>query len=183
MVGIPGSGKTFFAEKFATTFNAPYVSLEKIAMHMPENPQGASEIAAYQLDELFKTGQSVIVEGLTDTRISRMELAKKARKNSYDTLLVWVQTDSATAKDRIGKRLKADTGHALDPEEYERALKRFTAPSAIEKPVVISGKHTYASQAKVVLKKLAGPRAAISTHTVAPIRPESQPGRRNISIR
>lgn len=181
MVGVPGSGKSFFAEKFAETFHAPYIALERISSLM-EDPKAAEEIAWYQLGELLKTGQSVIVEGGTDTRTARLEFAKKARSNGYDTLFVWVQTDPATAKDRSTRMTKNSTNRIMEPEEYDRALKRFTPPSAIEKPVVISGKHTYATQAKVVLKKLTGPRAAISTHSSAPVRLE-QPGRRNITIR
>jgi predicted kinase len=182
MVGVPGSGKSYFAEKFAGTFRAPYVSLEKITAYIPENTKAADAIIEYQLDELLKTSQSIIVEGIAETRAARLELTKKARANGYETLLVWVQIDPLTAKNRITRQAKANTGSTYSPEEYERALKRFTAPSAIEKPVVISGKHTYATQAKVILKKLSSPRAAISAHSAAPVRTD-QPGRRNITIR
>lgn len=179
MVGVPGSGKTFFAEKFAETFRAPYISFEKIASYLPENYKAAEEIAQYQLDELLKTSQSLIVDGTGDSRTSRAELARKARTAGYEALLIWVQTDPATAKSRALKQYK-EAGK--NPDDYEKALKCFTPPSAIEKPVVLSGKHTYATQAKVVLKKLTGPRAEISTHSTAPVR-EPQPGRRNITIR
>ncbi len=182
MVGIPGSGKTFFAEKFAETFRAPYVSLEKIAGHLYEDQTAAEPIAGDQLHELLKTGQSVVVETATETRTGRAALAKKARANGYDTLFVWVQTDPTTAKTRATRPAKNSTNRIFEPEEYDRELKRFTLPSAIEKPVVISGKHTYATQAKVVLKRLSAPRAAISTHATPPVRPP-QPNRRNISIR
>lgn len=182
MVGVPGSGKTFFAEKFAETFHAPYVSREKIAEYTTENPKAAAEIVNYQLAELVKTGQSIILEGVADTRTARLELAKKARASGYEPLLIWVQTDPATAKDRSTRQTKKAVNYIYTPEEYDRVLKHFSAPTAIEKPVVISGKHTYATQAKVVLKKLTGPRAEISTHSAPPVRVE-QPGRRNITIR
>ena len=182
MVGVPGSGKSFFAEKFASTFNAPYISREKIAMRLGYDIKEADLIAHDLLDELFKTQQSIIVDGLADTRAARGELATKARRAKYDTLLIWVQTDAATAKGRSTKRGGEGTHRVLSADEYEQAAKRFVPPIAIEKPVVISGKHTYATQAKVVLKKLSEPRATISLHTTAPVRPE-QPGRRNITIR
>lgn len=179
MVGVPGSGKSFFAEKFAETFRAPYVSFEKIVAFVPENSKIAEALVTYQLDELLKTGQSVVIDGLADTRTARAELAQKARRSGYELLLTWVQTDPATAKARALKQYK-DLGKT--PDDYEKALKRFTPPSSIEKPVVLSGKHTYATQAKVVLKKLTNPRAEISTHSTAPVR-EPQSGRRNITIR
>jgi predicted kinase len=173
MVGIPGSGKTFFAEKFAETFHAPYVNYGKIAALAGES---ADQLMEYQLNELLKTGQSVIVEGNTDTRTARIELAKKARAAGYEPLLVWVQTDLATAKARAAKT------SGLTGDDYDKAVKRFTAPTPPEKPVVLSGKHTSATQAKVILQRLSAPRADISTHSTPPTRLE-QPTRRNITIR
>lgn len=177
LTGIKGSGKTFFAEKFAETFRAPYISRDKLASLIPDEAL-LDEIITYQLDELLKTRQPVVVDGLATTRVQRIELAHKAREAGYETLLIWVQTDPVTAKSRAIKASKKQ----LSSEEYDRITKRFTAPNAVEKPVVISGKHTYASQARVVLKKLSAPRAAISTHHSAPVRPEAMT-RRNITIR
>lgn len=176
MVGIPGSGKSFFAEKFAETFHIPYVDYKKIAVLA--GPEQTEALADYQLDELFKTSQSIIIEGDTDTRISRTELTRKARKAGYEVLFIWVQSDMPTAKQRALK----DKMSPISSDEYEKRVRRFTALTPLEKPVVISGKHTYASQAKVVLQRLAAPRAEISAHTTAPTRLE-QPGRRNIAIR
>lgn len=178
VVGIPGSGKTTFAEKFAETFNAPCVSLERIAT-LAEGCDDVSGVFGYQLQELLKTGQSIIVDGKSDARADRMELAKFARSCGYEILLVWIQTDAATARSRAQKR--------ASEENVEQRTKRFTNPNHTEKQVVVSGKHTYASQARVVLKKLSSPRAEISTHTTPPVRekPADMPtsGRRNITIR
>ena len=175
VVGVPGSGKSFFAEKFADTFNAPFISRDKITTLL-DDAILASTVAQLQLDELLKTKQSIIIDGLADTKLERLELAQKSRRAGYETLLVWVQTDPATAKARALKEKKQTDN------QYGENLKRFSPPMAVEKPVVISGKHTYASQAKVILKKLSSPRAEISTHSAPPVRAE-QPGRRNITIR
>ncbi|HSW91116.1 MAG TPA: AAA family ATPase [Candidatus Saccharimonadales bacterium] len=183
MVGVPGSGKSFFADKFADTFHAPLVSFDKIASIAGLEP--ADELMGYQLDELFKTNQSIIIDGAADSKTERLELARKARSCGYEPLLVWVQIDPAAAEQRSTRRTKDQPTPRLTVEEYEWRLKRFTAPSAIEKPIVISGKHTYATQVKVVLKKLSAPRARISTHAVAPTRTTSDAPttRRNITVR
>lgn len=182
MVGLPGSGKSFFAQQFAETFRAPYVDRNRVAMYVHEDAEAADQIVSEQLDELLKTQQSIIVEGVSDTRTGRSELARRAKAAGYETLFIWVQTDPVTAKDRSTKITKNSTGRMLTPEAYDQAVKRFTPPAAAEKPVVISGKHTYATQAKAILKKLSSPRAEISKHTAAPVRPD-QPTRRNITIR
>ena len=59
-----------------------------------------------------------------------------------------MQTDEATCRRRIQK------GHSLDTINFDAAVKSFTEPNAIEKPVVISGKHTYKTQARTVLARL-----------------------------
>lgn len=184
MVGVPGSGKTFFAEKFADTFRAPYVSREKIATFMFDPSNATDELLYHQLTELLKTRQSILLEGIAETRTERLELAKLARIAGYETLLVWVQTDPATAKSRYQKDTKPN--RVSSSKEYDELVKRFAQPMPIEKPVVISGKHTYATQAKTVLKKLSETRAQVSSKVSAPTRPESSdsaPRRRNITIR
>jgi predicted kinase len=179
MTGVPGSGKSFFAEKFADTFHAPYVNYEIISSLC--DPTAANELFYYQIHELLKTQQTIIVEGLSDTRTERSELTRKARTSGYTPLLLWVQTDPSTAKNRITRVTKNKPNRTLAPEEYDHEAKRFTPPNAIEKPVVVSGKHTYATQAKVILKKLSAPRTEISAHTT-PIATR-EPGRRNITVR
>ena len=180
MTGIPGSGKTYFAEKFSETFKAPFVSYYYLAGQLKDE-QSADTASLYMLGQMMKTGQSIIFEGKTDTRKERVELAHFARAEGYEPLFVWVQTDQPTAKTRSAKRSKTSTHRQLEAETHDRLTKNFRPLTASEKHVVISGKHTYATQAKVVLTKLSSPRAAISTHTQPPARSEA-PGRRNISI-
>lgn len=180
LTGVKGSGKSFFAEKFAETFHAPYISRDRICEFSPDE-KVIDKLVAYQLDELLKTKQPIVVDGMATSRTERAELAKKAREAGYATLLIWVQTDPETAKSRATRLIPKK--ERVSQDNYEHHAKRFTPPHALEKPVVISGKHTYASQAKVVLKRLVTPRTeAISAHKTSPVRPATT-ARRNITIR
>lgn len=191
MVGIAGSGKSFFAEKFSDTFQAPLVSdaLVTKCFSDTETPvehpaKLLKHLASVQLDQLFKTERTIIIDTDSDTRTDRGLLAAQARKHGYETLFIWVQTDQATAKDRALKPTKQATNRQLTPEQYDHHITRFTPPNASEHTVVISGKHTYATQAKVVLKKLAGPRIESAKLQPAPERTvPAAPDRRNIVIR
>lgn len=184
MVGYPGSGKTFFAEKFATTFNTPFISLEKIIPYTFDDA-GAANVMEYYIDEILKTGRSLLIEGGTDIRTDREKLIRKAKAAGYETLIIWVQTDPATAKYRSTREVKGKINRTLSTEEYARIVKHFTAPNAAEKPTVISGKHTYATQAKIVLKRLSSVRAEKTTLAPVPARTEEQqpPRRNNIIVR
>lgn len=147
LVGIPGAGKTHFAEHFAKTFHAPYINQGALQALADGDEAKGARLMTVMLDELLKTHRTIIVEGSTHQRTIRTALIRKLTKAGYEPLLVWVQTDPAEAKFRSLKHMSAD--------DYAAAIKRFQPPVATEKPIVISGKHTYASQVKKVLKHLA----------------------------
>lgn len=163
MVGIPGSGKSFFAEKFSHTFGMPRIDIETLTRFTP-NDTVADELLLHVLSELSKTHTSLIVEAEASSRARRTELAKFFRAKGYEVLFVWVQTDNETAKQRTIKT------RSVQADYFDTAMRKFSAPHPSEKPLVISGKHTYASQAKIVLKRLSAPRADISLHQKPPIR-------------
>ncbi len=173
MVGIPGSGKSYFAEHFASTFKAPIVSFHRYRYELFNEPNFSedeceiiSRVANYMLDELLKTGRTIIYEGKSDTRNERLIIAKKSRAAGYEPLFVWVQTDPATAKRRAIK--PSDGRPAMASDQFDASVKKFNIPHQIEKPVVISGKHTYASQLKIVLKRLVEPRTQVENQTMQP---------------
>lgn len=152
MIGAPKSGKSTFASRFADTFNAPYI--EAAAFDAPENTTSDTmDLVEYVLDQIFKTQQTIIYEGLSGSRAERLEAAKLARSRGYEPLLIWVQTDVNVARTRAVKRSKQNP-YPMTAEEFAQVLKRFTPPNTSENYVVLSGLHTYASQAKTVLKRL-----------------------------
>ena len=157
MVGIPGAGKTTFAAHFAKTFHAPYINPLEIAEQAKIGAAATVKVTEVLFNELLKTNQTIIYEGPTYTKIQRLAAVKKVINAGYKPLLVWVQTESIEAKRRATK--KQPTGNNLTSEGFDAAIKRFQPPTAVEKAVVISGKHTYATQVKAVLKHLAGARA------------------------
>lgn len=154
MVGIPGSGKSLFAERFSATFTAPHVDYSLILEIAGQNHDVSDAYAGYLLKELFKTSQTVIFDGPTATREERTALKDLAGASGYKCLFIWVQTDKETAKSRFMKA-HHHHGRRLSDSHYDAALKNFIPPINKEHPtVVISGKHTYATQLKAVLKNL-----------------------------
>ncbi len=176
MVGLPGSGKSFFAEQFASTFNAPYIDALTLTSYA-KDVKTAMKIVTVFAGQIVKTGQTFIYEGDTDTRALRAEFAQFAKSHGYTPLVLWVQVDEKTAKDRTIRAGK------MDGATFDSIIKGFQTPFKEEKPLVISGKHTYASQAKKVLAVLGrdphATTAATDRHS-APVEPAS---RRAITIR
>lgn len=169
LVGLPGSGKSFFARQFSDMFDAPIVSFDRLRAELFAQPQfSATEydiirrVAAYQMGELVKTHRSFIVDGGCNTLGDRQRLDQLAKQHGYGTLIIWVQTDDITCRMRATKRKSARPEDAITPSitegKWAEFAKRFNAPTR-EPYMVISGKHAFSTQAKMVLRKLATPHA------------------------
>jgi predicted kinase len=185
MVGIPSSGKSFFAHQFGDTFHAPVVSSDTIAALVGGSALAVARVAYYQIGELLKTRQSIIVDGLAMSRVERSELTKRAHAAGYEPLYIWIQTDIITAKQRFTKD-KNRPAAGRTSEEYDKRLQRFSEPASTEHAIVLSGKHTYATQARIVLKKLSAPRAEATIHDTPPERIQPASSNRtthNITVR
>jgi predicted kinase len=165
-IGLPGSGKSFFATQFAKTFNVALVGEDQIrwmlfAHHTYNDNENSivKQVADMMITELFKTKKTFIVDGGYSDRAARATLATNAKKAGYRVLTIIVQTDTPTAKRRSAKRDARKAGdrykQPLSDTEFTAQTKKYQAPLRFDKfTVAISGKHTYSTQARTVLKKI-----------------------------
>ncbi len=169
IVGVPGAGKSHFARQFADIFHTPLVSYDKLQNLLFTEPKFSKEeellianIMSGQIQELYKTQKTFIVDGAVNSRAARMEIERTARKNDYGTLTIWIQTDHESAQYRVASRNKRRDGDKynvrMTEEQFKKYAQRINTPALREQFAVISGKHTFATQAKVVLKKIVTPR-------------------------
>lgn len=179
VIGLPGAGKTYFAEKFSSTFGAPFVEADRLRSavsyepsYTPEEQTVVDTLVEIQMKELFKTKKTFIVEASTEAKVDRLELVKTARTQDYQPMFVWVQTDPDTSRARATRAGRANKNKllVLPESRYVQLTKRFTPPMLNENTVVISGRHTYASQVKAVLKRLAAPNRPAETPLQVPKR-------------
>jgi predicted kinase len=181
VIGLPGSGKSFFATQFASTFGAALVSEDKIrwmlfAHHTHNESENTivKQVAEMMASELFKTKKTFILDGGHNDKASRSALTTTAKKAGYKVLTIVVQTDMLTAEKRSAKRDARKSGdrykQPLSSDGFIALAKKYQAPLRIDKTaVVISGKHTYSTQARTVLKKMLG------SQNPASIEPQSVP--------
>lgn len=194
VIGAPGAGKTYFANQFAEMFGAPLVSFDQLHYRLFNQPTFDSDETAIVNDvmqmhiaELVKTQKVVLIDGGYNSRVKRAELNAFLKKAGYDMLLVWVQTDMATAKRRSMRTQSGSKGtphRAISAEHFVLLAKKMTPPNVRENYVVISGKHLFGSQAKAVLKKLVAPReeAVRPPQSRPPQQRQQPPARRNVMI-
>lgn len=190
LVGIPGAGKSTFSKRFAETFSLPLFNLLKIKQDLGLNARQAAQFFEVTIEELAKTGQTVVLEGFTDTYKEREMLREVLMRLKYTPLFVWVQTDTNESLRRATSVRMGD--ERLTQREFDRLLDAFEPPEAREQTIVISGRHAYPTQLKVVLKYIAGLRvsqksAASAGATVRQSRPRARtvivPGVKNSSSR
>ncbi len=163
MVGIPGSGKSFFAEKFADTFQIPYIEAA-LYRHFAADSEAAAGLVTHAIKEFAKTKQSLVLEIDTDARNKRTDLAKQLKSLGYKTLFVWVQTDETTAAQRSKKM------YNMSKDDHSSRVRQFSPPHETENALVVSGKHTHATQVRMVLTRLTGPRIEMMAKKPVPER-------------
>lgn len=147
MVGTPGAGKTQFATEFSHMFGAPLLSSDSL-YNLSDDETAVQKTTVTILKELLKTRQTVILDGPTERRAWRSDIARAARDAGYKPLFVWVQTDPAMSRARW---LRARRG---EEALFDQKLRMFSPPHSSEPYMVISGRHTYNTQAKTLLKRL-----------------------------
>ena len=169
MVGIPGAGKSTFGEKFADTFKALFVGQTTLQRKYTLSDTDAEELRDSILNEFFKTQRTLVIDGGFNQKEAREVMVRRLVKAGYRPLIIWVQTDTSEARRRALKPFPSGSG--LTDDEFTMMLEQFDTPGDKEKVVVISGRHTYESQLKIVLRQLA---VADTSQPHVPMSPEEK---------
>ena len=146
--GAPCSGKTTFAEKFSQKFGLAYYDFDKIMEEIGLSRQEMLEV----IKLILRTGDSIIIEGGLNTEKERSEMRNMLRKNGYEPALFWVQTDVSTIRSRLKMRFRSVS---KAKEYFETTTAEIEAPMDFEKPIILSGKHTFETQTKHAITGLA----------------------------
>lgn len=191
VVGIPGSGKSFFARQFSDNYRFFYVEtgryeniISNIGGDNKKVISAAKQITEATLDQALRSFKHIILEGHYYSSKERDGVLNMAKKAGFGTLIVWVQTDIETsgyrALNRDRRRLDDKNSLSLSETEFKTIAKSFQNPNPKkENIVVVSGKHDFKSQGVIVLKKIAGMyvNGAVDTNTNPNPNPQVQPPR------
>jgi predicted kinase len=164
LYGFPGAGKTSFASQMTDVLDCAHIHGDRIRYELFEEPRYdeqeegiIKQLMDYMTEEFLKAGISVIYDTSMSRKADRHEIRELARKKNAKTLLVWFQIDPDTAYGRLRRRdrRKTEDKYAVDytEGEFRRAASRMQHPMPTEDYVVVSGKHTFASQKSSLFKK------------------------------
>ena len=146
--GAPCSGKTTFSEKFAEKFDLALYNFDELKAKYRLTRKNILLI----IKLIANTGKTIIIEGGLSTEKERQEMRNLLRAEGYEPSLIWIQTDVTTIRNRLKARYKS-----VDKakEIYDKEVSNLEAPSELENPIILSGKHTFETQTKHVLAGLA----------------------------
>ena len=146
--GAPCSGKTTFAEKFAAKYGLAYYNIDELTHEYDLNRQAVLLL----IELVLRTRQTIIIEGGLDSENERTEIRNILRNNGYNPALIWVQTDVATIRMRLKKRYRSVS---KAKQYYDDAISVIEAPTDFERPIILSGKHTFETQNRHAVAGLA----------------------------
>jgi predicted kinase len=165
LYGFPGSGKSYFARQLCEQLQAAHVHGDRIRSELFENPRYDKEENAviaqlmdYMTHEFLNAGISVIYDINATRQSQRLTLREMARRAHAQPLLVWFQIDpdSAFARANSRDRRRTDDKYSepIERKAFDDIASRMQNPNSAEDYIVISGKHTFNTQASAVYKKL-----------------------------
>jgi predicted kinase len=166
LYGFPGSGKTFFSRQFCQEVHAAHLEEDRIRFELFEKPRYSKQenyalgrIMDYMTGEFLSAGISVIYDTNAMRVGQRRTMREIAKKYKAEVLIVWFQLDADTSYLRNAKRDRRQlddrfaAGYSV--EQFKEIAAHMQPPEPTEEFIVVSGKHTYASQKSGVVKKLA----------------------------
>ena len=164
LYGFPGSGKSYVARNLANNLNMVNVSADRIRSELFERPRyDAQEDAViahlmnYMTEEFLDAGISVVYDTNSFRLAQRRKLRDLAQKHRSEYLLVWLQidVDSAFARTQARDRRTNDDKYA-EPQtrlSFDNKLVGMQNPQN-ENYLVVSGKHSFATQKSSILNRL-----------------------------
>lgn len=164
LYGFPGAGKSYVARNLSEDIQMAHVSADRIRNELFESPRFdkqenaiVSHLMNYMTEEFVSAGVSVVYDINALRSAQRRALRELARQHRAAYLLVWIQVDQETAYNRTQNRDRRTSDDKFaEPQSastFERQMAGMQNPDG-EDYVVISGKHTYATQKTAIINRL-----------------------------
>ncbi len=164
LLGIPGSGKSYTASNLANLLGLAHVSSDKIRSSLFEKPNYSREEhqiiitqMLLQTEEFMRLGVPVVFDISLNRLAERRALRDLARKHDALPVLIWLQIDQDSARERAQnkdkRRAEDKYTAAIGNEVFDMYVNAFQPPQS-EDYLVVSGKHTFDSQKSSILRRM-----------------------------
>ena len=166
MLGVPGSGKSYFVRNLTETMGFIRVSSDIIRTelfgrpdaHMldPDRPPESFDAETYTLlnqrvDQALAAGHSVVRDHMHNSKSLRGGVCRQAGAAGALPLVVWIKTPHELSHQRgMARELQPDQKPETDPDRMRRAIDYYNGciepPTADELCLEIDGRLDFAGQ-------------------------------------
>jgi predicted kinase len=165
LYGFPGAGKSYFARQLCEHIQAAHIQGDRIRSELFETPTYSkdentvvTQLMDYMTHEFLQAGLSVVYDTNSMRFSQRHSLREMARRAHAAPLLIWLQIDTDSAFARVSKRdrRRSDDKYSapLERPKFDDIVSHMQNPSTVEDYLVISGKHSFGTQASAIIKRM-----------------------------
>lgn len=165
MMGLPGSGKSYFASNLSKEIKAIWLNSDAIRSAMYKKPDEVVD-PVYRYDAVFgamdyfaskllKQGLDVIYDANNSTRNMRDALRALAKENAPTTIVVQLKVSADIAKERSKSREVNEHQRTMTDEKFEKHQNKIEIPGKDELFIDIDGTVDFNEQYKSFSKQLA----------------------------
>jgi predicted kinase len=140
VIGLPGSGKTTVASKFAEFHGYPLVTTEAVGARLlsfdrvdedrdfsPEEAEQIYKVMYLMTDTLLAGGSGVVVDGVFRSREQRQRIFEIAEKHDAPVLGFEVTCEESVLLERIEARKANGTVSPAGADTYRKIAREFEA--------------------------------------------------------
>ncbi len=136
-LGYPGSGKTYFAQKFAQHKNFFHLSADRLRLEMFQKPTYTTDEHAavfrtmdYISSEVLNLGVSVVYDANVNKQFHRDQKRNIASRCNANTELLWFKVPPKLALERCTNREGGDNKYfrKISAEDFERLKDEIEEP-------------------------------------------------------
>jgi predicted kinase len=174
LLGVPGSGKTYFSQHLAPKINAVHLNSDAMRLAIFKSTEETTRIynsddrstlnsyvhgaLEYVAKQVLSNRTSVIYDANNNSRVERGLIDTIALRHNALSVTVWIQTPHDVALKRGHERPETDDQRQLSKEVMARAieeqLKRIEAPTDDVNAIILSGEVSAEEQTTVFFNKL-----------------------------
>ncbi len=127
--GLPGTGKSYFANHLSREMDAVYLSTDEVRLHMKkqgrydeEDKQRVYDRLEEMMSKHLKKGENVIVDGTFHEQRRRDQFSRKADELQQSVFFIEMQSSDETVRKRVEQKREYSEA---DYSVYKTILSRF----------------------------------------------------------
>lgn len=157
MIGLPGAGKTTFAQNLANQLKIDHIYGDKIGYELfthprftPDEIQLVRRTMEHRVVQGLRSGRSVIYDAMLHSRTARQSLARIALLHNLAAVGIWIQVPEKIARQRADTIRVADFSkeykRQVPKEIFDKHARLFEPPGHSERVVTIWGTAPFSMQ-------------------------------------